>query len=280
MALMGSGMAELAVHAINTKDDDLIYYTMMILVNLTKEPHHRNVFATEGLLPILYDLLTSSTQVLYENRPAEDDDEPKVKDPEADDDDDDATATIDTGSKEKILTQVCAVIGQFCKSHMYQEKFQSSERSQDGFPYTSMCLRYIFIHFVDEQEGFKQERVREWGRTLKLLAQVMFCMKQINGRDIRMKSKCGGDIIPPLVAALANPDAHPEAFQSPEFLYQALLLLVDLHRDCPDNHKRMGENVATALIGMRNFKCVNYIQGFRDKLDNFIDTLSQSTIPY
>merc|ERR1712194_292750 len=58
--LMQFGMAEIAVKNINTKDDELIYYTLMLLVNVSKESHHRSYLAANSLIPILTDLLTSS----------------------------------------------------------------------------------------------------------------------------------------------------------------------------------------------------------------------------
>ena len=60
MLLMGQGMAKLAVQNMQAKEDDLSYYTLMLMVNLTKEPHNRSVIASAGLIPILYDIMTSS----------------------------------------------------------------------------------------------------------------------------------------------------------------------------------------------------------------------------
>ena len=48
MVLMAEGMAKTAVKNIQGKDDDLSYYTLMLLVNLTKEPHNRSVIASAG----------------------------------------------------------------------------------------------------------------------------------------------------------------------------------------------------------------------------------------
>ena len=111
MLLMGQGMAKLAVQNMQAKEDDLSYYTLMLMVNLTKEPHNRSVIASAGLIPILYDIITSSyAQVRPTGKKAQGM----------------STAALGSIAKERLLTQACIVIGQFCNDDRFREQFIAS----------------------------------------------------------------------------------------------------------------------------------------------------------
>eukprot|EP00928_Gymnodinium_smaydae_P020729 TRINITY_DN1801_c0_g2_i1.p1 TRINITY_DN1801_c0_g2~~TRINITY_DN1801_c0_g2_i1.p1 ORF type:complete len:937 (+),score=209.99 TRINITY_DN1801_c0_g2_i1:417-2813(+) len=58
--LMMSGITEVILQQLKAKDDDLLLYTLMLLVHLTKLAHHRNMMKNAGILPILNDILGSS----------------------------------------------------------------------------------------------------------------------------------------------------------------------------------------------------------------------------
>merc|ERR1719203_2760610 len=58
--LVSNGVTKVIVDLLNMKDDELTWYTLMLTTNLTKEPHFRHTFASEGLPLMLYDMLTSS----------------------------------------------------------------------------------------------------------------------------------------------------------------------------------------------------------------------------
>eukprot|EP00747_Dinoflagellata_sp_TGD_P098218 gnl/TRDRNA2_/TRDRNA2_167378_c0_seq2.p1 gnl/TRDRNA2_/TRDRNA2_167378_c0~~gnl/TRDRNA2_/TRDRNA2_167378_c0_seq2.p1 ORF type:complete len:939 (+),score=174.64 gnl/TRDRNA2_/TRDRNA2_167378_c0_seq2:112-2928(+) len=79
--LMSEGCMKICIRQLKVKDDDLTLYTLYLLVNLTKTPHHRAIVIKEGGLPMLVDILTSSYQNLR---------------------------------KHKILTEVASVVGQLC----------------------------------------------------------------------------------------------------------------------------------------------------------------------
>eukprot|EP00933_Yihiella_yeosuensis_P031790 TRINITY_DN2540_c3_g1_i1.p1 TRINITY_DN2540_c3_g1~~TRINITY_DN2540_c3_g1_i1.p1 ORF type:complete len:316 (-),score=53.35 TRINITY_DN2540_c3_g1_i1:127-954(-) len=66
--LVGDGILKLCIKQLKEKDDDLSVYTLTLLVNLTKQPHHRYLFAQEGGIPMLVDILTSSYQNLLKSR--------------------------------------------------------------------------------------------------------------------------------------------------------------------------------------------------------------------
>ena len=59
---MAGGIGKLAIKQVASKEDDLALYTLMLLVNLTKEAQHRYIIAKEEFLPKLYDMLTSNYQ--------------------------------------------------------------------------------------------------------------------------------------------------------------------------------------------------------------------------
>jgi len=79
--LVTEGAMKIAIRQLKLKDDDLTLYTLYLLVNLTKTPHHRSIVVREGGVPLLVDILTSS----YQN-----------------------------SRKGRIITEVASVIGQLC----------------------------------------------------------------------------------------------------------------------------------------------------------------------
>lgn len=79
--LVGMQVLTRCVHQLKIKHDELTLYTLYLLVNLTKTPHHRHIAVKEGVVPVLVDVLTSSYQNLR---------------------------------KQKILAEVASVIGQLC----------------------------------------------------------------------------------------------------------------------------------------------------------------------
>jgi len=101
--LVSSGCLKLCVRQLRAKDDDLTLYTLYLLVNLTKTAHHRDIFLTEGGMPLLVDILTSSYQNLR---------------------------------KQKILTELASVIGQLCNDN------ETRTLISDSFPVVP-CLLWI-----------------------------------------------------------------------------------------------------------------------------------------
>ncbi|CAE7781439.1 unnamed protein product, partial [Symbiodinium pilosum] len=79
--LVSQGVLSMCVKQLKTKHDELTLYTLFLLVNLTKTPHHRYIVVREGGIPLLVDILTSSYQNLR---------------------------------KQRILAEVASVLGQLC----------------------------------------------------------------------------------------------------------------------------------------------------------------------
>mmetsp|Transcript_49741 Transcript_49741/g.126428 ORF Transcript_49741/g.126428 Transcript_49741/m.126428 type:complete len:445 (+) Transcript_49741:3-1337(+) len=80
-SLVQVGVIPMCMRQLKSKDDDLTLYTLYLLVNLSKLPHHRAIVVRNGGVPLLVDILTSS----YQN----------VR-------------------KQKILTEVASLVGQLC----------------------------------------------------------------------------------------------------------------------------------------------------------------------
>ena len=130
--LMGSGVAPLAVGLLKAgsrgyrSDDDLVLYTITLLVNLTKSVLHRTVLISHGVLPVVVDLLTQN----YASKP-----------------------------KAKMLTQLCAVLGQFANDDDARRPFTKEYPVVD-------CLLFIFDTNIDSGN-------------YPLKAKVMFALKQM-----------------------------------------------------------------------------------------------------
>jgi hypothetical protein len=80
--LMQQGCMKMVIKQLKAKDEDLLLYTLYLLVNMTKTPQHRSIVVRQGGLPLLFDILSSSYQ--------------------------------DVVRKRKILTELCSVLGQMC----------------------------------------------------------------------------------------------------------------------------------------------------------------------
>merc|ERR1712084_158004 len=101
--MVGEGIIPLCVQQLKKKDDDLTLYTLFLLVNLTKTPHHRAIVVRAGGVPLLVDILTSSYQNLR---------------------------------KQKILTEVASVLGQLCNDR------DTRNSISEDFPVVQ-CLLWI-----------------------------------------------------------------------------------------------------------------------------------------
>jgi len=80
--LMNEGIAETCLHQLKSHDDDLILYTLMLLVHLSKRAHHRAVLVHIGLVQVLQDLFFACYGVLQH--------------------------------KLRLVTELCSVLGQMC----------------------------------------------------------------------------------------------------------------------------------------------------------------------
>lgn len=102
--LVSEGCMKLCIKQLKAKDDDLTLYTLYLLVNLTKTPHHRSIVVREGGVPLLVDILTSSYQNLR---------------------------------KQKVLAELASVVGQLCNES------ETRTLISDEFPVVP-CLLWVY----------------------------------------------------------------------------------------------------------------------------------------
>lgn len=234
MLLMGQGMAKLAVQNMQAKEDDLSYYTLMLMVNLTKEPHNRSVIASAGLIPILYDIMTSSYgQVRPTGKKAQGM----------------STAALGSIAKERLLTQTCIVIGQFCNDDRFREQFI------DIYPHTAKCLMYIF------------NTVR-MGCTL--CSKVMFALKQLCASRNDQKHYVGTRAIPHLIEGLKDHDTDMNL----EFVYQALLLLIMLSGPPANCELMYKEGLVPVLEQLSSHPSAKRSDGFHARVSILLHSMS------
>jgi len=98
--LMQKNIAQVITTQLKTSDDDLMYYTLVLMINLTKAIQHRAILVQCGTIPILMTILTSS----YDNR-----------------------------FRYRILTQLSAVIGQMCNDEDSRKMFVDGGHVVDCF---------------------------------------------------------------------------------------------------------------------------------------------------
>merc|ERR1712217_387088 len=77
-----SGITDICLDLLRSRDDDLVLYTLMLLTHLSKLVHHRDDLSRTDLIPVLYEQLTYSYGV------------------------------IQVPQKRRIFTELCAVMGQ------------------------------------------------------------------------------------------------------------------------------------------------------------------------
>lgn len=102
--LMSMDVVPLLGEHLQSKDDDLIRYTLVLLANLTKSVHHRDVMKENGIVEILIDLLTGSYSNVF---------------------------------KRDILTELASVIGQLCND----EETRAGMCESKG---VITCILYVF----------------------------------------------------------------------------------------------------------------------------------------
>lgn len=106
--LMSQGVATLCHQQLKSKDDDLVLYTLVLLVHLTKSEHHRTAIKQTGMIPILIDILISTYGVAK-----------AIK------------------YKRRVLAELCSVIGQMCNDDEVRSKLCEKSEVLD-------CLLYVF----------------------------------------------------------------------------------------------------------------------------------------
>merc|ERR1740123_441248 len=120
------------------------------MVNMTKEAHHRFIFANAGVLPLLYDILTSAYHQCKSSGKS----------------DSLSSSLVSSDAKQKILKNVCSLVAHFCRDEEHRDHIVYK------FPYTVRCMIYIA-----ENAALGSE----------LMAKVFFSLKQICANSAEQK---------------------------------------------------------------------------------------------
>merc|ERR1712032_70331 len=244
--MMGRGMARHAIRNIKSKDDDLMYYTLMLLVNLTNAPHHCNVFCSNGLMPVLYDMLTSSYQQCKRSPQNQGGNE-----------DGSSSVTVGNSMKMKLLTQLSIIVGQLCNEESYRQKFL------EDYPHTVNCLIYIVIHCgVDTAVG------------CALASMAMFALKQLCANRSDQKQHIGCNVLHPLFDMLRDRDTEKSA----DFFSQSLLLLQMLAGDALNMEKLIDMDATSVLQGFKKLPVFRQTPHLLQKTDRLIDSMNASNV--
>mmetsp|Transcript_62084 Transcript_62084/g.134745 ORF Transcript_62084/g.134745 Transcript_62084/m.134745 type:complete len:900 (+) Transcript_62084:67-2766(+) len=245
MALMATGVSRDLVRQLKTKDDDLICYTLMLAANLTKEPHNRSIIAGEGLVPVIYDLLTSSyhqCRVAPKSDIAStDDNQQKV-----------SSVSVSSPLKEKILAYAAVVIGQMCNDEAV--RLQLTEM----YPYTCKCLLYIY------------EACMPGGQ---LACKVLFALKQLCANTSDLKRIVGEQVLSKLVRELESKDVD----KSGDFLMQAVLLMSMLTKIKANSDKLSSMGAEDVLEKLRKLPSAGDLDRFPQRLAELLEQISRHT---
>merc|ERR1712176_693732 len=146
--LVYRGIATICLQQLQSKDDDLMLYTLMLLVHLTKYANHRQSMNEANLVPQLYEILMASYGQLQ--------------------------------FKRRILTELCSVLGQMCNDE------ETRKRICADYSNSIHCLLNMFETAQEMSADGKSKRVN--GKDLpsiatKILSKVMFALKQLCAND-------------------------------------------------------------------------------------------------
>lgn len=211
------GIANTVTERLKVKDDDLLCYTLMLIANLTKESHTCSVLASYGVIPILSDILTSSYQQCV--RPIQKHSQQGGREIDQRARDKARRGNLVSSEiKDKILAQVCIVMGQYCNhgSGSYREMLTTTH------PHTVKCVIFVYANCRP-------------GSTLA--CRTLFCLKQLSYNVGLTKTEVGKHVIEKLVKEeLAAPDTGDNKLEkTSDFISQAIMLLqmlAGMHTNC------------------------------------------------
>jgi len=201
--LMSSSAPELCLQQLQSQDDDLVLYTLMLLVHLTKSEQHRSALMQLGLLPVLYETLSSSyAAVQY---------------------------------KRRMVTELCSVLGQMCNNDIARQELLSISR-KGGRPGAAgvSTLDMLRVVYSTASAGLQEQGKREAGQPLsapiaKILSKVIFAFKQLCANSMDLKEKVGNFLASDVVADLAL----PENLEHKDWAVNAIMLVLLLSVNRP-----------------------------------------------
>mmetsp|Transcript_69880 Transcript_69880/g.138288 ORF Transcript_69880/g.138288 Transcript_69880/m.138288 type:complete len:913 (+) Transcript_69880:141-2879(+) len=163
--LVYHGIAAICLQQLQSKDDDLMLYTLMLLVHLTKYANHRQSMNDAKLVPQLFEILVASYNVLQ--------------------------------YKRRILTELCSVLGQMCNDE------ETRKSICQNYPKCIECLIQIF-QTAQELPGDRKAGEVLPSTSTKIISKVMFALKQLCANDRKNKEHVGGFVCKPVIKDLIN----------------------------------------------------------------------------
>jgi len=142
--IMRAGIANICMRLLHSKDDDLMLYTLMLLVHLTKQANHRAMMKKAGLVSWLNKTLAESY---------------------------DATAVK---YRRRIIVEICSVLGQMCNDD------DTRRETCEGYQAIE-CLIKIFEHEMKAPPPtyHKVKKGDPADIATQLASKAMFCLKQL-----------------------------------------------------------------------------------------------------
>lgn len=239
MHLMSHGMAPIIAKNIQSKDDDLINYTLTLMVNVTKEAHHRHIIANAGMLPLLYDMLTSSYHQCKTGKGGGDGL---------------SSAMLANSMKEKILAHICSIMGHFCKDEEHRDHLV------EKFEHTVKCLIYIATHCTP---------------CSTLMAKVMYALKQFCAAKNDVKRYVGAYVLKPLCLEIFM-DTEIMKKATPEFMNHMMQLLLML-ASYQDNCIRLDEvNMKNLSKALQKVPAIKHLDTFEANLKRLEDLVEEA----
>jgi len=161
--LVHNGIGAICMQQLRSKDDDLILYTLMLLVHLSKFPYHRLALLQCGLVPLLYEILSASYGVLQ--------------------------------YKRRILTELCSVLGQMCNDEDTRLMICRT------YQYVIDCLLSVF-ESAEQWPGNRRPGDALPPASAKILSKVLFALKQLCANSVENKELVGSRVIKALMSDL------------------------------------------------------------------------------
>lgn len=162
--LFALGIAPMCASNLQSKDDDLLLYTLVLLTSLTKSLQHRQIVNKCGVDDTLIDLL----KVCYANP-----------------------------YKTKVLAELASVIGQLCNDEPIRQKMALPDG--DELPPAARCFLHILVGRRPDPGRSPDDRNRLRATGNKSRSKAMFALKQLAVGDKFIRDRVGKEAIPTVV---------------------------------------------------------------------------------
>lgn len=183
------GVGKVCMAQLSSNEDDLIQYTLMLLVSLTKYINHRKVLISEGVLPVLMRLFTSWHDVVHV-----------------------------APSKRRILAETCSVLGQMCND-------EESRRVAGAFK--PDLLQTLLTAFGSVIAAATKVSMTFDEKFIRLHAKIMFALKQLCQGNVGggTRRKVGHVVIVPIMERMRS-DRNLLNSENKDWVLNALMLLM------------------------------------------------------